>query len=107
MVVTNPRAQRRLSNVFLGVVRVLAVTFVATLLAFCIGLFFGIVGIVLYKMVRGTATPSMAVAYRHVAFPLALAALAITFVLALRSEIRHYRSMRNRQRLAATRTRIA
>jgi uncharacterized membrane protein len=90
----------------LGIFRVIFVTFLATLLAFCIGLFFGIVGVVLTKMIRGTSTPSMAAAYRHVALPIAVAALVVTFIVALISEIRHYQAERQRDRLAP-RTRAA
>ncbi len=91
----------------MGALRVIVVTFVATLLGFSIGLFLGIVGVVLAKMIRGTPTPDMAVAYRHVALPIAGVALVIAFVVALCSEVRHYRNMRTRQRLSAPRTRAA
>ncbi len=101
------RPHPQLSRAFLATVRVIFVTFLATLLAFCIGLLFGIVGVVLVKMIRGAATPGMSVAYRHVALPIALVALVVAFVVALRSEIRHYRSMRTRQNLSDSRTRAA
>ncbi len=102
-----PAAPRRgVARAFLGAVRVIFVTFLATLLAFCVGLFFGIVGIVLVKIVRGAATPDMAVAYRYIALPMAAVALVIAFVVALRSEIRHYSSMRTRPP-SASRTRAA
>ncbi len=95
------------SRLFFTVLRVVFVTFLATLLAFCIGLFFGIVGIVLIKMIRGAATPDMAVAYRYIALPIAIAALAATFVIALVYEIREYKQTRARERLSAPRTRAA
>ncbi len=79
------------------------VTFLATLLAFCIALFFGIVGIVLTKMIRGTATPDMSVAYRNIALPIAGVVVVVAFVVALVSEIRHYRA----EREVAPRTRAA
>ncbi len=53
-----PRPYRPVFCVF----RVIFMTFLATLLAFCISLFFGIVGVLLTKMIRGTATPNMTVA---------------------------------------------
>jgi TRAP-type C4-dicarboxylate transport system permease small subunit len=79
-----------------AVFRAVAVTFLATLLAFCISLFFGIVGVLLTKMIRGTPTPDLDVAYRHIAFPIAIAALVVTFVVALITEVRQYRQERDR-----------
>ncbi len=87
-------ARSRRYRPFWAIFRVVAITFLATLLAFCVGLFFGIVGVVLTKMIRGTPTPDMAVAYRHVALPIAIAALVVTFCVALVTELRHYRKER-------------
>ncbi len=88
-------AVRRRYKPAFAALRVIAITFLATLLGFCIGLFFGIVGVVLTKMIRGTSTPDMAVAYRHVALPIAIAALIATFIVALVTELRHYRRERD------------
>src|SRR5512146_3090550 len=85
-----------LYRTLIGILRVIFVTFLATLLAFCIGLFFGIVGVVLVKMIRGTPTMDMSIAYRQVALPIAVAVLAITFVAALVLEVRHFRRERTR-----------
>ncbi len=94
------------SRALLGVFRVVVVTLLATLLAFCIALFFGIVGIVMTKMIRGTPMPDMSIAYRHVALPAAVVVMVVAFVIALVSEIRHYRAERRREELAP-RTRAA
>ncbi len=87
------RRRSRYRPVLAGL-RVIGVTTLAGLLAFCLALFFGIVGIVLTKMIRGTPGPDMAVAYRDVALPVAIAALVAAFVVALVMEIRHYRRER-------------
>ncbi len=100
------RPHPRLSRAFLAGVRVVFVTFLATLLAFSIGLLFGIVGVVLVKLIGGTATLSLTTAYSHVALPLALVATVVTFVLVLRSELRQYKNMSALQRLSAPRTRV-
>lgn len=101
------RQRRGRYRAVIGVIRVLAVTFLVTLLAFCIALFFGIVGVVLAKMIRGTPTPDMTVAYRHVAFPIAIAVLVVTFVMSLVIEIRRYKLERTRDGLSAPRTKAA
>ncbi len=72
------------------VVRVLLVTFIATLLCFAISLLLAILGVVIVSAVRG-GHPDMRIAYRVLALPMALMAGAIVFVLALLMEIRHYR----------------
>jgi hypothetical protein len=71
-------------------VRVALVTFIGTLLCFSVTLLFAIFGTVITAALRGVH-PDMRVAYRHIALPLALAAGSIIFVLALATEIRHYR----------------
>ncbi len=71
-------------------VRVFVVTFVGTLLSFSVSLLFAILGTVLVAALRG-AHPDMRIAYRHIALPMALVAGSIIFVLALITEIRHYR----------------
>jgi ABC-type methionine transport system permease subunit len=77
----------------LAAVRVVLITFISTLLSFAVGLFFGIVGVVLVNMAKGGAL-NMNLAYRHVAFPLAMVATVITFVVTLRWELRRYRQAR-------------
>lgn len=70
--------------------RVALVTFVATLLCFAVSLLVAILGTVIVGAVRGIH-PDMRIAYRNIALPMALVAGAIIFVLALVTEIRHYR----------------
>jgi len=71
-------------------VRVLLMTFIGTLLSFAVSLLVGIVGTVIVSALRGIQ-PNMTVAYRQIAVPAALIAGSIIFVLALATEIRHYR----------------
>jgi len=73
--------------------RVLAVTFIGTLMAFAVSLLLAIIGTVIASLIRGTH-PDMRIAYRLVALPVALVAGAIICVLALAIEIRHYRQMK-------------
>ena len=73
--------------------RVLAVTFIGTLMAFAVTLLLAIVGTVVASMIRGTH-PDMRIAYRLVALPMALVAGGIIFVFSLAIEIRHYRQMK-------------
>jgi TRAP-type C4-dicarboxylate transport system permease small subunit len=70
--------------------RVLAVTFLLTLLAFAIALLLGILGTVVYSQVAHVV-PNLPFAYRHLAFPFAIGVGAIVLVLSLTMEIRHYR----------------
>lgn len=71
-------------------VRVGLVTFIGTLLCFAVSLLFSILGTVIVAALRG-AHPDMRIAYRHIALPMAAVAGSIIFVLALMTEIRHYR----------------
>ena len=71
-------------------VRALVITAIITLLCFAVSLLLGIVGTALAALVRGLH-PNMALAYRRVAFPVAVAAAAIGFVCSLVMEIRQYR----------------
>lgn len=73
--------------------RVLAVTFIGTLLAFAVSLLLAIIGTVIASAIRGTH-PDMRIAYRLIALPMALVAGGIVFVLSLAIEIRHYRQMK-------------
>jgi hypothetical protein len=70
--------------------RILLITFLLTLLSFAVSLLLGIVGIVIAAHLRGIR-PNLPIAYRHIAFPLAVAAAAITFISASIMEIRHHR----------------
>jgi len=71
-------------------VRVLAVTFISTLLCFAVSLLLAILGTVIVSALRGVH-PDMRIAYRQIALPVALVAGGIVFVLSLVMEIRHYR----------------
>ncbi|HVI08424.1 MAG TPA: hypothetical protein VND65_09035 [Candidatus Binatia bacterium] len=71
-------------------VRVALLTFIGTLLSFALTLLVGIIGTVSLSLLRRTPV-HMALAYRQVALPAALAAGAIIFLVALVTEVRHYR----------------
>jgi hypothetical protein len=73
--------------------RVCLVTFIATLLCFAVSLLFAILGTVILAAMRGVH-PDMRIAYRQIALPIALVAGSIIFILALVTEIRHYRQAR-------------
>ena len=70
--------------------RVLAMTFLLTLLAFAVSLLLSILGTIVYSRAVHTA-PNLPFAYRHIAFPFAISVGAIVLVLSLVMEIRHYR----------------
>jgi len=71
-------------------VRILLLTFIGTLLAFTVSLFFAIVGTMLIAALHG-GRANMTTAYSHIALPLALVAGGIIFLFATALEIRHYR----------------
>jgi hypothetical protein len=70
--------------------RVLAMTFLLTLLSFAVALLLSILGTVVYSQVKHVA-PNLTFAYRHIAFPFAITVGAIVLVLSLGMEIRNYR----------------
>jgi hypothetical protein len=70
--------------------RVLFVTFIFTLLAFAVGLFLSILGVVILARVQGV-NPDLRIAYRHIALPAALVAGSVVLVAATVLEILHYR----------------
>ena len=70
--------------------RVFAMTFLFTALAFAVVLLLSIMGTVVYSQVRHVA-PNLTFAYRHIAFPCAITAGAIVLLLSLAMEIRNYR----------------
>jgi len=74
-------------------VRVVLITFLLTLLSFAICLLLGILGLVISGAMRGVH-PNLATAYRHFAFPAALAIAAVVLVSATIMEIRRYRQMK-------------
>ena len=73
--------------------RVVAVTFLFTLLSFAVALLLSILGTVVYSQVKHVA-PNLPFAYRHIAFPFAITAGAIVLVSAVVMEIRNYRQRR-------------
>ena len=70
--------------------RVVAMTFLFTLLSFAVALLLSILGTVVYSQVNHVA-PNLPFAYRHIAFPFAITVGAIVMVLLLGMEIRNYR----------------
>ncbi len=77
----------------LVVVRVVIITVLLTLLSFVVALFFGTVGILLANIAHGGGI-NMTVAYRDIAFPIAIVIGAAVMVIALVSEVRRYRRAR-------------
>jgi len=71
-------------------VRALGMTFLFTLLSFAVALLLSILGTVVYSQVKHVA-PNLTFAYRHIAFPCAIAAGSVVLVLSLGMEIRNYR----------------
>jgi hypothetical protein len=68
---------------------VFLLTFVGTLLTFAACLLLAIVGTLIVSALRGVR-PDMRIVYWDIAFPLALVAGVIIFILATVLEIRHY-----------------
>lgn len=73
--------------------RVLLVSFLLALLSFAVCLFLGILGLVIAAVVRGVH-PNLTVAYREIAFPVALVAGTVALVAAIILEVRYYRHER-------------
>jgi hypothetical protein len=71
-------------------VRVVVLTVLAALLSFAVSLFAGIVGTVLVGWAGGHR-PNLVVAYRGIAFPVAVVVGVAGFVVFLTTEIRRYR----------------
>lgn len=80
----------------LGVLfRVVFITFLLTLLTFALTLLGSILALVIVAEVRGgLAHVNMAVAYRYVAFPVAISVGAIVLVTAVIYEMRRYLQLR-------------
>ena len=82
------RPQRsKVSVAFTSTVRVLFTTLLFTAAGMGAGLFFGIVGTLVYGMIKG-GTIDMSNAYRHVAIPVAITVGAAAFIGALVLEVR-------------------
>lgn len=80
--------------------RVLFISFLLTLLTFALTLLGSIITLAIVGELRGgLAHVNMAVAYRHIAFPVAVTVGAIVLVAALIYEMRRYFNMRALARL--------
>ena len=70
--------------------RVVAFTFLLTLLSFAVALLVSILGTIIYSQIEHVP-PNLMYAYKRIAFPIALAAGAIVLAVVLVVEIRNYR----------------
>ena len=82
-------------------VRVFALTFLFTLLSFAVALLLSILGTVVYSQVKHIA-PNLTFAYRHIAFPCAIAAGLIALLVSLKMEIRNYRQRKTLDEIERT-----
>jgi len=89
--VANDDRRSKLSVALGSVARVLFATLLFTAAGMAVGLFCGIVGTVIYGMIRGGQI-DMSNAYRHVAIPLALVAGSVALVGAAVLEVRARRT---------------
>lgn len=80
-------------------VRVLAVSFLITLLSFAVSLLLGILAMVMRSRWQGLH-PNMTVAYRHIALPGALFAAGIALIVTTILEIRTYRQTKTLAQIA-------
>jgi len=87
----------RKPNPYLMAVRLLVLTIGLTLFCFAIGLFFGIIGVVIANAVRGGGI-NLNLAYRAIAFPFAMVGLVAIFATLLVYELRRYRRQRDEYR---------
>jgi len=85
------KQRRRLSILFTSTVRVLFTTLLFTAGGMGVGLFLGIVGTIVYGMIKG-GNIDMTVSYRHVAIPVAITLGAAALVGALVLEVRSRRT---------------
>ena len=70
--------------------RVIAFTFLLTLLSFAIALLASILGTIVHAQVKHVV-PNLMFAYKHIAFPIALVVGAVVLVVTLFVEVRNYR----------------
>ena len=91
-----PRPQRsKASVVFTSTIRVLFTTLLFTAAGMGAGLFLGIVGTIVYGMIKG-GNIDMTNAYKHVAIPVAITLGAAAFTGALVLEVRSKRERTSR-----------
>ncbi len=86
-----PAHRSRSSIVFTSTVRVLFTTLLFTAGGMGAGLFLGILGTVLYGIIRGSKL-DMSDAYKHVAFPVAMVCGAVGLIGAVILEVRARRT---------------
>jgi hypothetical protein len=89
------KQRSKTSVVFTSTARVLFTTLLFTAAGMGVGLFFGIVGTVVYGMIRGSNI-DMTNAYRHVAIPVAITLGAAALIGALVVEVRSQRERTSR-----------
>ncbi len=93
---TAARPQRsKASVVFTSTIRILFTALLFTAAGMGAGLFFGIVGTIVYGMMRGSSI-DMTNAYRHVAIPVAITLGAAALIGALLLEVRSQRERTSR-----------
>ena len=89
------KQRSKVSVVFTSTIRVLFTTLLFTAAGMGAGLFFGIVGTIVYGMIRGSNI-DMTNAYRHVAIPVAITLGAAALIGALVLEVRSQRERTSR-----------
>lgn len=93
---TTQHAERSKASIILGsAARVLFTTLLFTAGGMGAGLFLGIIGTIVYGMIKGSQI-DMTNAYKHVAIPVALTIGATAFVAALVLEVRAQRERTSR-----------
>ncbi|MGB9197464.1 MAG: hypothetical protein WCB53_11135 [Terriglobales bacterium] len=70
--------------------RVVALTFLSTLISFAVALFLSILGTVIYASIE-RASPDLVFAYRHIALPIAITAGSLALIVTVWVEVRNYR----------------
>jgi len=75
------------------VMRVVALTFLSTLLSFALALLLSILGTVIHARLEHVP-PNLMFAYKHIAFPIALSTGVVALVATTAMEIRNYRQGR-------------
>jgi len=93
--VASRRQRSKVSIVFTSTVRVLFTTLLFTAAGMGVGLFLGIVGTIVYGIIKGSNV-DMSNAYKHVAIPVAITLGAAAFAGALVLEVRARRQRTSR-----------
>lgn len=90
-----PARRSRISIAFTSTMRVLFTTFLFTAAGMGAGLFLGILGTVLYGLIRGRAV-DMTGAYRHIAIPVAILVGSVALIGSIVLEVRARRQQTSR-----------